>query len=106
TRAADLAARFAGDAKKVVNMLNVAGGAQVMLKVRIAEMDRSISKQFNVNLSAAANVDGAPGPTTTTTTVNSNNSVCPNNAQGILNALEQVGLVHMLAEPNLTAVSG
>jgi pilus assembly protein CpaC len=36
TRAADLAARFAGDPKKVVNMLNVAGGAQVMLKVRIA----------------------------------------------------------------------
>jgi pilus assembly protein CpaC len=158
TRAADLAARFAGDPKKVVNMLNVAGGAQVMLKVRIAEMDRSISKQFNVNLSSAANVDGvpvvaatsnpygllgsalsnlsgaqigascgaaqfiptvtnavssamtaatgAPGTTTTTTTINSNNSVCPNNAQGVLNALEQVGLVHMLAEPNLTAVSG
>src|SRR6202012_2252377 len=32
--------------------------------------------------------------------------ICPNNSQGILNALEQVGLVHMLAEPNLTAVSG
>jgi pilus assembly protein CpaC len=30
----------------------------------------------------------------------------PNNAQGVLKALEQVGLVHMLAEPNLTAVSG
>jgi pilus assembly protein CpaC len=30
----------------------------------------------------------------------------PNNAQGMLQALEQVGLVHMLAEPNLTAVSG
>src|SRR5882724_11757886 len=29
TRAADLAARFAGDPKKVVNMLNVAGGGQV-----------------------------------------------------------------------------
>jgi pilus assembly protein CpaC len=32
--------------------------------------------------------------------------LCPNNAQGTLKALEQVGLVHMLAEPNLTAVSG
>ena len=29
-----------------------------------------------------------------------------NNAQGILSALEQVGLVHMLAEPNMTAVNG
>ena len=50
TRAADLAASFAGDPKKVVNMLSVAGGEQVMLKVRIAEMDRQIAKQFGVNL--------------------------------------------------------
>jgi pilus assembly protein CpaC len=40
-------------------------------------------------------------------TINSGpNPVCPNNAQGTLKALEQVGLVHMLAEPNLTSVSG
>ncbi len=30
----------------------------------------------------------------------------PNNVQGILQALERVGLVHTLAEPNLTAISG
>ena len=164
TRASDLAARFAGDPKKVVNMLTVAGGAQVMLKVRVAEMDRSIAKQFGVNLTSAANIDGVPVVATTsnpygllgtalsnlsgaqigsscgaafaaavtgtiTTQVTSNVSTnpiilqpgtangvattnngttcsAPNNAQGILNALEQVGLVHMLAEPNLTAVSG
>ena len=52
TRAADLAARFAGDPKKVINMLNIAGGQQVMLKVRVAEMDRNIAKQFGVNLAA------------------------------------------------------
>ena len=142
TRAADIAGRFAGDPKKVVNMLTIAGGAQVMLKVRIAEMDRSIAKQFGVNLAATANVNGVPVvaatsnpygllgsalsnvsggqvgascaasfvPTVTpnSTSITSSGLSCtaPNNAQGILNALEQVGLVHMLAEPNLTAVSG
>jgi pilus assembly protein CpaC len=190
TRAADLAARFTGDPKKVVNMLSVAGGAQVMLKVRIAEMDRNIAKQFGIDLSAAAKVGGVPGVlatsnpfgllgkalsdlsggqagsvcgsqffpnvtstiangvtgsvansattgfatqtvtnpitgaistvpvsiggasnvvangTNTATNINANSSLCPNNAQGTLKALEQVGLVHMLAEPNLTAVSG
>ena len=60
TRAADLAARFVGDPKKVVNMISIAGGQQVMLKVRIAEMDRNIAKQFGINLSAAANVAGVP----------------------------------------------
>ncbi|HVV66197.1 MAG TPA: type II and III secretion system protein family protein [Rhizomicrobium sp.] len=165
TRAADLAARFAGDPKKVINMLSVAGGAQVMLKVRIAEMDRNVAKQFGIDLTAAGKVGGVPlsvassnpygllgralsdlsggqagsvcsgafNPTTATTTTTtaiantSNNPALlepgtangitnvltsatpcnsPNNAQGVLKALERVGLVHMLAEPNLTAVSG
>jgi pilus assembly protein CpaC len=182
TRAADLAAKFTGDPKKVINMISIAAGQQVMLKVRIAEMDRNIAKQFNVNVGAAAKIGGVPmvattsnpfglmgkaisdlsggqigqmcsgaffptgttnlaqslttgvntvgtvtntvtngiasnsASTTTTTTggtptitsgANSSTScISPNNAQGILQALEQVGLVHMLAEPNLTAVSG
>jgi pilus assembly protein CpaC len=201
TRAADLAAKFAGDPKKVINMLSVAGGAQVMLRVRIAEMDRNIAKQFGIDLTAAAKVGGVPlsvgtsnpygllgralsdlsggqagsvcpsqffptvtssvansvtngvsnsattgfgtqlltdpatgavipipgtnpiqlltgraatdslantvtSGTSSSTAINASNPVCPNNAQGVLKALEQVGLVHMLAEPNLTAVSG
>jgi pilus assembly protein CpaC len=202
TRAAMLAATFTGDPKKVVNMISIAGSQQVMLKVRIAEMDRNVAKQFGLNLAAAANINGVPvmaqtanpyglmgtalsnlsgsqigsvcssqffptvtqavsnvataaataatagvaGSTTTTyttvtnpvtgavtytqlptttvsngvsngstttssspaitNTTNSSSNICPNNAQGMLNALEQVGLVHLLAEPNLTAVSG
>jgi pilus assembly protein CpaC len=140
TRAADLAARFTGDPKKVVNMLGIAGGQQVMLKVRIAEMDRNIAKQFGVNLAAAKVVGGSTpiGISTanqfnlvgqalsdlsglqagqvcnsTSTAGNpfgalSGGGVCnvQNNVQGQLKALERVGLVHMLAEPNLTAVSG
>ena len=174
SHAADLAARFAGDPKKVVNMLSVAAGQQVMLKVRIAEMDRNIAKQFGIDLTAAAKIGGVPVVTSTSnpygllgralsdmsggqvgsvcpgafnptqtsnigsSQVTGNNTVTtitngvasttqtittgvatvtssintsipcssPNNAQGVLKALEQVGLVHMLAEPNLTAVSG
>lgn len=132
TRAADLAARFAGDPKKVVNMLSVAGGAQVMLKVRIAEMNRSIAKQFGVDLTSAGRIGGVPVIASTSNpygllgralsdlsgaqvgsvcpndfvTNSTLPSACPNNAQGVMKALERVGLVKMLAEPNLTAVSG
>jgi pilus assembly protein CpaC len=142
SRAADLAARFATDPKKVVNMISIAGGQQVMLKVRIAEMDRNIAKQFGVNL-AAAKIAGGSTPIALSTanqfnlvgqalsdlsggqfgqvcqggpgnslnpfaTVSQGVGPCPiqNNVQGQLKALERVGLVHMLAEPNLTAVSG
>jgi pilus assembly protein CpaC len=133
TRAQDLAARFAGDPAKVVNMLSIGGGEQVMLKVRIAEMDRNIAKQFGVNVAAAAIVGGVPiaaqtdnefgllGHALSDMSGGLAGQVCqsgstplaggscmlgPNNVQGVLKALETVGLVHILAEPNLTAVSG
>src|SRR5580698_3807673 len=153
TRAQDLAGRFAGDPTKVVNMLSIQGGEQVMLKVRIAEMDRNIAKQFGVNLQEAAIVGGVPIIASTsnqfglighalsdasggqfgavcasaflpqqtiekiigtgafanqTGTLNTTTTPCssPNNIQGVLQALDQIGLVHILAEPNLTAVSG
>jgi len=153
TRAQDIAVRFTGDVTKVVNMLRIAGGEQVMLRVRVAEMDRNIAKQFGVNIQEAALVAGVPiiastgnqfgligkalsdasqaqfgsvcpqafTPTQTiqkligtgsfqgdTGTLTTTNIPCssPNNIQGVLQALDQIGLVHILAEPNLTAVSG
>jgi pilus assembly protein CpaC len=153
TRAQDLAARFAGDPAKVVNMLQIAGSEQVMLKVRIAEVQRQVAKQFGIDLAGAALVNGVPiaastsnpyglmgralsdlsgaqigsvcpsaffptGTNNTTTTITNGvpsvvqtiakNIPCssPNNVQGTMKALETVGLVHRLAEPNLTAVSG
>ncbi|MEM9356477.1 MAG: type II and III secretion system protein family protein [Pseudomonadota bacterium] len=69
TKAAELAARFANTDKpqgaeaqkgKVINMLVVEGEEQVMLQVKIAEVQRSILKQFGINLGAAfQNANGA-----------------------------------------------
>ncbi|MGA7714111.1 MAG: type II and III secretion system protein family protein [Rhizomicrobium sp.] len=165
TRAQDIAARFAGDAAKVVNMLQVTGSEQVMLKVRISEMQRQVAKQFGIDLASAAMLNGVPiaastsnpyglmgqalsdlsgaqigsvcaqqffpsiasavtntvinnvstnamvlqpGVATGVTTTRTSSVPCtsPNNVQGTLKALETVGLLHTLAEPNLTAVSG
>ncbi len=60
-RALDLASRFAvtnptGDVRqkqKVINMLAVEGDDQVMLRVTIAEVQRSILKQLGINLGAS-----------------------------------------------------
>src|ERR1041385_5610453 len=149
TRAQDLATSFAGDPKKVVNMLKIEANDQVLLKVRVAEMQRQIAKQFGVNLTTAAVAAGVPivastgnsfgllgrafsdasgaqfgsvcaahfFPSVTSQTVTTNTGsntttlktvpcASPNNLQGVLQALDQVGLMHTLAEPNLTAVSG
>lgn len=129
-RAQDLAASFAGDPKKVVNMIKIEANEQVMLKVRVAEMQREIAKQFGINLSAAINAWGVPivaqtsnpfgllGRALSDASGVQAGPACPllNGpgaapsthlcANGVLQALEEVGLIRTLAEPNLTAVSG
>lgn len=124
-RAQDLAARFAGDPKKVANLLRIDTSQQVMLKVRVAEMQRSVAKQFGINAVGAFKVANVPVIAETSNPYGLAGAALsaasgaqvgsigsdplhpsPNNVQGVLNALEQVGLVHTLAEPNLTAVSG
>ncbi len=133
SRAADLATRYIGAADKIVNMLKIAANEQVMLKVRVAEMQRQVAKQFGVDLAAAAISNGVPiavstsnpfglmgralndlsglraGQVCTSGANPLSGGICtvhPNNVQGSLKAFEDIGLIHTLAEPNLTAVSG
>lgn len=132
-RAQDIANRFVDDDKKVVNMIGVKAHEQVMLKVRVAEMTRTVAKQFGINMSAAVIAAGVPLAASTGNSFGllgralsdlsgaKAGQVCsdgknpmsggtcvihPNNIEGQLKALEEIGLVHTLAEPNLTAVSG
>ena len=49
------AAACGSDTKLVINLLTVEGEEQVMLKVTVAEVQRSLLKQFGINLGAAIN---------------------------------------------------
>ena len=60
-QAGDLAARLAGGPDKVVNSIVVRGRDQVMLKVTVAEVARSIIKQMGIDLSANLNYGTAVG---------------------------------------------
>jgi len=135
SQAQNMAARVAGAAEKVVNGLKIEQTTQVMIKVRVSEMARSIAKQFGTNITGAigktsngvpffASTDnqfsllgralsdlsgvrvGSVGVDCLLSNLITNCQPAPTNAQGVVRALEQVGLVHTLAEPNLTAVSG
>jgi pilus assembly protein CpaC len=119
-QAGDLAARLVGGSDKVVNSIAVRGRDQVTLKVTVAEVRRDIIKQMGVDLSASMNYG--------TAVVNFNNSnpftaagapLVGGNGLGIaditkglpsvtatMRAMESAGVVHTLAEPNLTAISG
>jgi pilus assembly protein CpaC len=59
-KAQHLAERFVGKPEQVVNLLTITGKEQVMLKVRIVEMQRSIIKQLGFNTGAVINQVGMP----------------------------------------------
>jgi pilus assembly protein CpaC len=116
-QAADLAARLVGGVEKVVNSIVVRGRDQVMLKVTVAEVARSIIKQMGIDLSTSlnygtavvnfsnANPFTAYGRALTSNTVTTAFGATPS-VQATLRAMESAGVVRTLAEPNLTAISG
>ena len=117
-QAGDLAARLAGGSDKVVNSITVRGRDQVMLKVTLAEVQRSIIKQMGIDLSASMNYGTAVVKFNNANPFTANSAaLVPTNAlttsfgstpsvQATLRAMESAGVVRTLAEPNLTAISG
>ncbi|SHF47102.1 pilus assembly protein CpaC [Loktanella atrilutea] len=128
-RALELAERYAPE--RVSNLMSVGGTQQVMLKVRFAEMQRSVSKSLSSSVAAqGTTLNGNLGTTGGTGNLVSsgaigntfNGSVPATNANNgaflfgfnagglevgiLLEALESRGVVRTLAEPNLTALSG
>ena len=59
-KAVQIAQQFTTKPEQVLNMLAIDGKEQVMLKVRIVEMQRSVIKQLGFNLSALIGQAGSP----------------------------------------------
>ena len=121
-QAYDIAVRMLNDAdevsipqgSKIVNAIVIRGRDQVMLKVTVAEVERDIVKQLGINLSGSlgygtavvnfnnTNPFSAYGQSLSGSAINGSWK----NINATLQAMEQAGVVHLLAEPNLTAISG
>ena len=107
-----------GAESEIVNLMSIEGKDQVLLKVRIVEMQRSITKQLGINLSAIGQLGDSTVSLLSNASLNSSSGfsgsgVFNNTAGGALQslsadltALERVGLIRTLAEPTLTAISG
>jgi pilus assembly protein CpaC len=130
--AARLVMAFVGDGVQVVNRLRSAVPLQVNLRVRIAEVSRSVVKQIGVNLlsrdatsgfqfgvaQGSAGTFGTPAAGDTpavskgfnalagATTLGAAGKLFGLDLIGTLDLAAKDGLVTILAEPNLTALSG
>lgn len=125
---ADAAKQYVGPREQVTMNVSVRDAVQVNLRVRVAEVTRDAGKQFGINWSAIYNngsiafglltgrppVAGfgnflrSPEVSNTPNSIgfgyrSSGGSV---NVSSLIDALASEGLVSILAEPNLTAISG
>jgi len=119
-----------GYGRKVANLIEVSGGQQVMLQVRVAEVSKTAVRQLGVNLGysdgtsfAASNIGGTDNfnirslnanPDASDLGVTSNpvatlfgRAISGNNVFSyFVDALRNNNLLRILAEPNLVAMSG
>lgn len=105
----------------IENLLEVRGAQQVTLRVRILEVSRTVLKELGLNVTTSGSTSGTGVRPSVTTTRGTGLTKDPFTATSLLfssglktigdiglfiDALESDGLANILAEPNLTAVSG
>jgi pilus assembly protein CpaC len=99
----------------IVNLIQIIGEDQVMLKVTVAEVSRNVMKALNVGLMAEGSSNGISWGAISENALGLG-SVVPSSASiasvggtlidAYFQAMEQAGVMKTLAEPTLTAVSG
>jgi pilus assembly protein CpaC len=121
-RAAAIARGFLGEGQVIENQIAVGAMVQVSLRVRIAEMSRQVVRNLGIDWAAlgtigqigafpALNITRASAAGAGVRALCGRGAMYSAACQGgsfdaILNALAQDNLEHILAEPNLTAMSG
>ena len=117
-RARQIARRFVADDKNLVDMMNVQGEQQVLLKVQIVESETNRLRELGIEtgfgrenlgevllgLIPTAGLGLTAAPFASGTLLHSPNG--SNQLSLAIRALERDGVIRTLAEPNLTAVSG
>jgi pilus assembly protein CpaC len=121
TKETETKEKYEREARKVRNLLQVGGVHQVMIDVRVAEMSRTLSKRLGINFSGFQGGDFLIGTlgSLVNIAVPENESFISENVNayfrfnrgsttwtGFIDALRQDGVVHILAEPTLLALSG
>jgi pilus assembly protein CpaC len=116
-RVTSIARAYLADKQTLDNRLSVASSTQISLRVRIAEMSRSVSREIGVNWSTIqglgqyatiglATANAVTASSSTANVLSGTYASGNTNLNGFIDALAQDNLVHTLAEPNLTTMSG
>jgi pilus assembly protein CpaC len=108
----ELVAQFIGEDEVLLNRLSVDAPTQVNLRVRVAEMSREVTRLLGIRWDGALSFGDFALGLATGRLLDGTNQLAGSytssdvNIAGVVDALEREGLVSVLAEPNLTALSG
>ncbi len=110
-----VAEAYAGKPENVVNRIVIDAPVQVNLRVRVAEVTRDVDKQLGFNWSVLGSLGGLSlglatsnpfAASVTQHTLSAGGGGGKWDLNAVIDALEEEGLVSVLAEPNLTAMTG
>jgi pilus assembly protein CpaC len=118
-----LAARYLSEGGTVINKIGVSGPSQIHLRVRVAEVSRTVAKQFGINWETVGSLGKLSMGFATGAAPMAASGAFPfsrigksyagalggsynGDVNGLIDALADEGLVTVLAEPNLTAMTG
>ena len=108
-----VAKSFLPDGQTVEDQLALSAATQVTLRVRIAEMSRTVTRQLGINWQALGSIGSIGKVPALSFAANTTSALacvtvgCQGvGFNGLIDALAQDNLAHVLAEPNLTVMSG
>ncbi len=109
-----IATRYLGEEEELINRVGVDAPVQVNLRVRVAEITRDIQKQLGFNWEFVGEMFGLdfvlgivnPFESLTSNFLQLSAEPGSLDANALIDALDNEGMISILAEPNLTAMSG
>lgn len=109
-----IAKGFSGESPNIDNEITIRAPVQVTLSVRVAQMSRSVVRKLGINWAELGNIGRigqfSPALTLSSATAGGISATCPTclgaGVLGVIDALANDNLAQVLAQPNVTVMSG
>lgn len=96
------------DGKKIINLMRVEGSQQIMLEVKVAEISRTLLNELGVGINGAGSAGSTSFGVVSSLLGSGAGTISTKNGDSTVSLSAEIkkGLIKILAEPTITAISG